>query len=244
MKKKISYLLASIVTLLVLGFLGFFIWSQQTYEPSEKLYTLIDKKEIKQEEDWVIFNPKENNQIGIVLYPGAKVEPEAYSYYGKQLADEGYLVAIPNVNLNFALFDSNKAQEVMDSYSSVNKWIVGGHSLGGVVASKFAHSHPKEVVGLFFLGSYPDEASDFSNTNLPILSIYGEKDGLSTKDKIQDTQQLLSKNATMHEIKGGNHAQFGVYGPQKGDMKASIPVKKQQDEMAQTTLTWIKENKY
>ncbi|MCG2969083.1 alpha/beta hydrolase, partial [Escherichia coli] len=78
------------------------------------------------------------------------------------------------------LFDSNKAQEVMDSYSSVNKWIVGGHSLGGVAASKFAHSHPKEVVGLFFLGSYPDEASDFSNTNLPILSIYGEKDGLST----------------------------------------------------------------
>ncbi|MED3992864.1 alpha/beta hydrolase [Priestia aryabhattai] len=87
----------------------------QTYEPSQKLYTLVNKKDIKYEKDWVIFNSKKNNRVGIILYPGAKVEPEAYSYYGKQLAKQGYLVAIPNVNFNFVLFDSDKAQEIIDA---------------------------------------------------------------------------------------------------------------------------------
>ena len=46
----------------------------------------------------------------------------------------------------------------------------------------------------------------------------------------------------MHEIKGGNHGQFGIYGAQKGDSKPSISVKKQQDEMVSVTSTWLKEN--
>jgi len=242
MKRKVTYLFISLVAIIIIGFLGFFTWSQQTYEPSQKLYTLVNKKDIKYDKDWIIFNSKDNNQVGIVLYPGAKVEPEAYSYYGKQLANQGYLAVIPNVNLNFALFDSNKAQEIIDTYSSVQKWIVGGHSLGGVTASKFAYNHPKEIDGVFLLGSYPDEGTDFSKRNLPMLSIYGEKDGLSTVEKIEDTKHLLSKKTTMHEIKGGNHGQFGIYGAQKGDFKSSITVKKQQDEMVSVTTTWIKEN--
>ncbi|WP_243494473.1 alpha/beta fold hydrolase [Priestia aryabhattai] len=242
MKKKVTYFFIGLVAIIMVGFLGFFTWSQQTYEPSQKLYTLVNKKDIKYENDWIIFNSKNNNQVGIVLYPGAKVEPEAYSYYGKQLAKQGYLVAIPNVNFNFALFDSNKAQEIIDAHSSIQKWVVGGHSLGGVTASKFAYNHPKEIDGVFLLGSYPDEGTDFSNKNLPMLSIYGEKDGLSTVEKIEDTKHLLSQQTTMHEIKGGNHGQFGIYGAQKGDSKSSISVKRQQNEMVRVTSTWLKEN--
>ncbi|MDP1442113.1 alpha/beta fold hydrolase [Priestia megaterium] len=244
MKRKIYYILLGIVIALTVGFLVFFTWSQQTYKPSQELYTLISKQDIKYEKDWIIFNPNVNNKVGIVLYPGAKVEPEAYSYYGKQLSKQGYLVAIPNVNFNFALFDTNKAQEIIDSYASVQKWVVGGHSLGGVTASKFAYIHSEEIDGVILLGSYPNESTNFSKTNLPMLSIYAEKDGLSTINKIQETKDLLSKKTTMYEIKGGNHGQFGIYGIQEGDNKASIPVKKQQDEMINITSTWMKENSY
>lgn len=108
MKRKLKYMLIGIFLLLVVLFLGFFTWSQQTYKPSSELYILLDKSEIQYEEDWIIFN-QHSSKIGIVLYPGGKVEPEAYSYYGKQLANKGYLVAIPKVRFNFALFDSNKA---------------------------------------------------------------------------------------------------------------------------------------
>jgi hypothetical protein len=244
MKRKIFYFLIGIAFLLVISFLGFYTWSQQTYEPSQTLYTLINKDEINYEKDWIIFNPTENNHIGIVVYPGAKVEPEAYSYYGKQLAKEGYLVAIPNVNLNFSLLDPNKAQEIMNNYTSIKKWIVGGHSLGGVSASKFAYDHPSEIDGVILLGSYPGETTDFSKIALPMLSIYAEKDGLSTIDKINETRHLLSTEAAMFEIKGGNHSQFGIYGKQKGDNQASISVKKQQDRMVTITSNWLEENNY
>ncbi|MBM7602679.1 dienelactone hydrolase [Metabacillus crassostreae] len=241
MKRKMNYILLGITLLLAVFFLGFFTWSQQTYKPSSELNTLIEKDEINYEKDWIIFNQHSNNKIGIVLYPGAKVEPEAYSYYGKQLANKGYLVAIPHVRFNFALLDSNKAQEIIENYPSVEKWVIGGHSLGGVTAAKFAYNYPKKVDGVFLLGSYPSEGNEFSKTMTPMLSIYAEKDGLTTVDKINETKKLLSRNATMHEIKDGNHAQFGFYGKQKGDNEAGISIKMQQDEMISVTSEWIKE---
>lgn len=72
-----------------------------------------------------------------------------------------------------------------------------------------------------------------------MLSLYGELDGLSTKKKIAQTHHLLSKGAVVHEIKGGNHAQFGLYGKQKGDNKATITPKQQQDEMVRVTKEWL-----
>jgi len=233
--------LISILAIIMIVFLSFLIWSQQTYKPSEKLYELVNKKSIKYEKDWIIFNEKDSDSVGIILYPGAKVEPEAYSYYARQLSKKGYLVAIPNMKFNFAFFDTNKAQKIIDTHPPVQKWIIGGHSLGGVVASKFAYNNPELIDGVFLLGSYPDEKTDFSTQTLPILSIYGEKDGLSTVKKIENKEYLLSKSTNLHEIKGGNHGQFGIYGYQKGDTKTSIPVKKQQDEMINITLKWIKE---
>lgn len=240
MKSKIKIFLTVLIVSLMAGFLCFFIWSQQTYEPTKELYTLVDKKDIKYEKDWIIFEPPATAKAGIVLYPGAKVEPEAYSYYGKQLANQGYLVVIPNVNFNFAIFDPNKAQQIIETYSSVEKWIMSGHSLGGVTASEFAYNHPGEIDGVILLGSYPNSGSDFSKTTIPMLSIYAEKDGLTTKRKIQETKNLLSDKTTMYEVKGGNHGQFGIYGIQKGDNTASISIKEQQDEMVAITSEWLK----
>lgn len=241
MKKIVRNFFVGIIVIIMIAFLSFFLWSQQTYKPSEKLYEVVNEKSIKYEKSWIIFNEKDANKVGIILYPGAKVEPEAYSYYAKQLSKQGYLVTIPNMKFNFAFFDTNKAKKIIDTHPSVQKWVIGGHSLGGVAASKFAYSNPKLIDGLFLLGSYPDEKTNFSTQTLPILSIYGEKDGLSTVKKIEDKEYLLSKSTKFHEIKGGNHSQFGIYGDQKGDTEPSIPVKKQQDEMINITLKWIKE---
>ena len=36
----------------------------------------------------------------------------------------------------------------------------------------------------------------------------------------------------MYEIQGGNHAQFGNYGPQKGDLPATITAEEQQEQTA------------
>ena len=239
MKKILTISLGALLAIVVLGFSGFYIWSQQTYQASEDLTTYVELDDIELKDNWLVFEPKEEPERGFILYPGAKVEPEAYSYYAQGLADNGYLVVIPKVNLNFALLDINEADGIREKFSDITHWYVGGHSLGGVAAASYAIDHLKDVSGLIFLGSYPSSSSDFSKTDLPILSLYAEFDGLTTLDEIEETKPLLSSNATLYKVKGGNHAQFGMYGEQDGDGKATISAKEQQDELIKETARWL-----
>ncbi|MGR5874235.1 alpha/beta hydrolase [Bacillus pacificus] len=84
--------------------------------------------------------------------------------------------------------------------------------------SKYAFQHEDKVDGIIFLGSYP--ADDFSMKAIPMLSIYGGSRCFSNCRKIEDNKKFMSKNTTMHMIKGGNHAHFGMYGEQKVIMLA------------------------
>ncbi|MCA0972340.1 alpha/beta hydrolase [Halobacillus litoralis] len=237
MKRFIKYAAISVVVLLLVAVIGFYIWTQQTYQPSEQLNQWVS--DIEKSEGWVVFEPDEEPESGVILYPGAKVEPEAYGYLAEQLAEAGYLTGVPDVRLNLALTDSSKAEELIERYPHVDNWYVGGHSLGGVAAASFASKD--EAAGVIFLASYPTEGTSFADTDVPILSIYGEKDGLTTPEKIEETEPYLSDQTTLHQIDGGNHAQFGVYGEQKGDRAADISVKEQQDEIVEVITQWLKE---
>ncbi|WP_394218743.1 alpha/beta hydrolase [Halobacillus trueperi] len=237
MKKWLKYLLLGLLALIIVGFLIFFIWTQQTYGPSEEMTRLVE--EPLQKDGWVVHEPSEKSKVGVILYPGAKVEAEAYSFLAQQLASEGYVTGIPNMTLNLPILNSNKAREMMERYPKVEDWYVGGHSLGGVAAASFVKDHPDETAGLILLASYPTEGSSFANLETPILSIYAEKDGLTTETKIEETEPLLSSDAMLYEIKGGNHAQFGMYGAQKGDLAAEIPAKRQQEIIVITIHEWI-----
>lgn len=239
MKKFLTISLSTLLIIGIVGFTGFYIWSQQTYEASEELSAYVDMNEVKLENNWLIFEPSERTKRGIILYPGAKVEPETYSYYAQGLADNGYIVIIPKVNLNFAIFDINQADLIMEKFSDIDNWFVGGHSLGGVAAASYAYDHLDTVRGIIFLGSYPSDSNDFSETDLPILSLYAENDGLTTIEKINETKHLLSSETTLYEVIGGNHAQFGMYGTQKGDGVATISAKEQQDQIVQETIQWL-----
>lgn len=239
MKKFLTISLSTLLIIGIVGFTGFYIWSQQTYEASEELSAYVDMNEVKLENNWLIFEPSERTKRGIILYPGAKVEPETYSYYAQGLADNGYIVIIPKVNLNFAIFDINQADLIMEKFSDIDNWFVGGHSLGGVAAASYAYDHLDTVRGIIFLGSYPSDSNDFSETDLPILSLYAENDGLTTIEKINETKHLLSSETTLYEVIGGNHAQFGMYGTQKSDGVATISAKEQQDQIVQETIQWL-----
>jgi len=237
MKKWLKYLFLGVVALFVLIVAGFYIWSQQTYKASEELDSLVDGNVT--ENGTVSFEPDHSNGLGIIIYPGAKVEPGAYGYYAQELAKEGYLVVVPTVRLNFAILDGNRADAIIETYPEIKTWVVGGHSLGGVAAASYAFDHKDTIGGVLFLASYPSNGSDFAGSTIPMLSLYGEKDGLTSLENIEDTKHLLSDAAQMYEIKGGNHAQFGLYGEQSGDQPASITAKEQQDEMIEVTIQWL-----
>lgn len=237
--KRIKYLLISFLILCTVSIGGVLIWTHNTYEPTEMLQDLVSENDYKKLEDFYVFEPKgKEKKTGIVLYPGALVEPLAYGYYANALSKEGYLVAIPDVNLNLSITESDKAAEFIALHPDITNWYVGGHSMGGVSATMYANKN-KEIDGVILLGSYPASSTDLSDTPLKVLSIYGEKDGLTSIEDIERSKQNLPSTTVFEEIRGGNHAQFGMYGEQKGDQVPDIDVIEQQNKIIQSTLEFL-----
>ncbi|WP_191560231.1 alpha/beta hydrolase [Metabacillus idriensis] len=240
MKRFIKNFLLGALAVLILGFGGFYIWSQITYSPSEELYNTANLQDQKETNEYLIFEPEnQKTDKGIILYPGAKVEPEAYAYLADQLSQKGYTAVIPKMPFNLAIAGIDKADTIIKNLEQINNWYIGGHSQGGAAASIYAFEHQEEIKGLFLLAAYPTNSSDFSNTDFPMLTIYAEHDGISTLEDINKTKHLLSDYTFFHKINGGNHAQFGMYGEQKGDNKADINVFVQQDQIIREINNWI-----
>jgi pimeloyl-ACP methyl ester carboxylesterase len=154
---------------------------------------------------------------GLVFIPGAKVDPLAYAAKLSGLVhDDGLTVVITRPTLNLAFFDLRPLSAFTDAAPEVKTWFVGGHSLGGVKACQLA----TDAAGLVLFASYC--ANDLSSSGLPVLSIAGAEDGLSTPQKIADARHLLPADADLVEIAGASHASFGDYGPQPGDGTPTI----------------------
>lgn len=240
MKRFLKWFVISIITIIILCGVGFYTWSQQTYKPSEELLERVDVTSILDGDD-VVIRASGEAKAGIILYPGAKVENTAYSYYAKSLAEAGYDVFIPSIFLNFSLLDKGISGKIINENRVIKKWYVGGHSLGGVSAAMFAKEHENLIEGLILLASYPSEGSNLSASSLDVLSIYAEQDGLTNVRDIEASQHLLPANTQFVEIEGGNHAQFGLYGEQKGDQLATISPLEQQEVIITETLQWLQQ---
>lgn len=169
--------------------------------------------------------------MALIFYPGAKVEYEAYSKLLFDVASNGIDVFLLKMPLNMAIFDTDKAQLIMDQYN-YDKWIMCGHSMGGAMAASFA-SKNDNVDGLVLLAAYSiKEISD----NVSVAIIYGSDDGVLNKDKLEKYSVKLPSDTQVVCIEGGNHAQFGDYGFQKGDNASTISYDKQCEETLDAIL--------
>ena len=170
------------------------------------------------------------------MYPGARVDVRSYSPAARAIAVKGYLVIIVPMPLNLAVFGINRASEVIDSFPNIGRWVIGGHSVGGSMAASFVSSNPSIVEGLVLWSSRPAGDNDLWDRKLAVVSIYETLDGLSINRKIDCTRHLLPPQTRWVLIEGGTHAQFGWYGPQKGENVATISQKDQQEIIINATL--------
>jgi len=175
--------------------------------------------------------------IGLVFYPGGRVDERSYAPAAREIAIAGFLVVIVPMPLNLAVFGIDKGREVVSQYPGVSKWAIGGHSLGGSMAAELVAKDPALFVGLVFWASYP--SSNLSGSSIRVLSISASNDGLSTPDKIAASHAMLPPGATFYEIAGGNHAQFGWYGDQFGDKIATISRAAQQSQIIAQTGAFL-----
>lgn len=125
-------------------------------------------------------------------------------------------VVIVDPPLNLSLFDRRAPERFTSVAPGVETWLVGGHSRGGVRACELA----EEADALVLFASYC--AADLSTSEVPVLSLSGSEDGLSTPEKIAEHRDALPGGAEMVEIAGASHASFGDHGPQSGDGTATI----------------------
>ena len=206
----------------VLAAIGFVIWAEHPMEAEAKPLAAVradSSLHYRDRGDAVVLTPTRPTGIGLVFLAGARVDAAAYAWKLSGIADRGVTVVIVRPVLNFAIVE-NRPLAAFERYGpEVQRWLVGGHSLGGVRACQYAADG--KVGGLLLLGSYC--AADLSTQGtLPVLSIGGTHDGLSTPATIAAARHLLPASAHLIEIPGAVHAQFGDYGVQPGDGTPSI----------------------
>ena len=216
--KRVLWGLAIVLVLAVGGTLA---WTQIGVMPAEPgpLASVRENPAIivTDADQGIVLAPADGeSEIGLVFIPGAKVDPWGYAAILQGLAEDGVTVVITRPWLNLAFFDPRGLDAFTSAAPDIDEWAVGGHSLGGVRACQLA----TDADALVLFASYC--ANDLSASGLPVLSLSGSEDGLSTPEKIADARHLLPADAEMVEIPGASHASFGDYGPQAGDGTPTI----------------------
>lgn len=238
-KKNIKFGLCVLVVIFLIGIIN---WIVTAYKPGQlALDSLVsdDKVEITVDGN-ITFTPKGTEATkGFILYPGAKVDAKAYAPLCRKIAENGYEVIILDMYLNFAMLSPNKAEKIIKEHENIKSWVVGGHSLGGVVASRFAANNTN-VDGVVLLASYPSN-DDLKQLGKDVVSIWGSKDGVINFANLIESKEKLPKDTTYVEIEGANHSQFGDYGKQKGDYDALIS-EEEQLEIASNSIVKLLEN--
>ena len=178
------------------------------------------------------------SEYGLILYPGAKVEPAAYMPLMEKIADEGIYCVMAKMPFNFAFFNINAADALMATAPDIKHWWIGGHSLGGVVAATYAADHADALEGIALLAAYSTENLNVGSLRAVVL--YGSNDLVVNRESLAKDAGNLPADSQTVVIEGGNHAGFGDYGAQEGDGDAAISADEQRAITASTIADAMK----
>ena len=95
------------------------------------------------------------------------------------------------------------------------------------------------ICSLILLAAYPARSDSLVDSKIGVLSIYGTEDSVVNLDALNSTKNLLPRDTVFLQLEGGNHAQFGWYGSQKGDGIATMSREEQQELTLAAILTLI-----
>lgn len=241
---KWRYVGLAVLAVLVIGLSGFVVWAntpQGDLMDAAKAALESDESVRVDTSQWLVFEPvNADPTTGYIFYPGGRVQAEAYAPMARAIAEAGYLSVIVPVPLNLAFFNTGAAGPVIDAYPQIEHWAVAGHSLGGVAAAAFADENPDRVEAVLIMASFPAPWNDLSDqADLVVVSVYGTLD--SMVHEIEDSGPMLPPDAQFIPIEGGNHAQFGYYGPQAGDNEATITRAEQQEQIIAATVAVLEQ---
>lgn len=228
--KKFNKILVSLLIIVMISISSFLVYTSIYYKADNMASNVLAEDNVEVvTEDLIYIEADHPSEDALIFYPGAKVEYTAYLPLLKEIAEKVEInVVLVKMPFNMAIFDWDRADDIIEMYPDINTWYIGGHSMGGAMASNYASANPGKIEGLILMGAYIYGDYPPSNT----LTIYGSLNQ-SVKDKIDYTENIV-------EIEGGNHAQFGNYGKQKGDSDGTITTEEQQRLTVEAVLEFVR----
>jgi len=183
---------------------------------------------------WSFAPAKGASSTALLFFPGGGVDPTAYAPLARAVAAEGYPVHLVKLSGKPAAPDEHRrtavarGKAVVKAEPGVKRWVVGGHSMGGAIAARFAHEAPGQFRGLALVATTHPRDFDLSSFAGDVTKVYGTEDRVAKQAQSEANKKLLPAKTTWVRVEGGNHAQFGHYGAQPGDGKATVSRAEQQ----------------
>lgn len=125
-------------TKVFIGLLGLFfvlglaasLYVQDYYRASDYVQELVQEYGTRLQRDgsYTTINPNRQveGQVGLIFYPGGKVEAQAYLPLLLALADQGVKTVLVEMPFNLAVLDSDAADRVFAIHSDIQNWYIGG----------------------------------------------------------------------------------------------------------------------
>jgi pimeloyl-ACP methyl ester carboxylesterase len=163
--------------------------------------------------------PSSGGKPALIFICGSGVSAHAYAPLLRPIAEAGYAVFVVKLPYRFAPLASHKqaavgrAQNVIAAHPEFPHWVVAGHSLGGALACRVTQSDSKVISAMVLIGTTHPKKDDLSALELPVTKVWASNDGIAPPDRIRANKGLLPPSTKSVEIEGGNHSQFGHYGP-------------------------------
>lgn len=240
-RRVIAFFMIIFIISLILGYR----YITQTTPASIDAYVMLeDSVEINVVEtiNYIAFHPSDNNlKVGFIYYPGDNVEEESGAILCRSLAEEGYLTVIAKMPFDWALFKVNAADSIFEAFPEIDRWYLSGYSLGGTAACVYTYNNIEKIEGLILMAAHSSIASDMSDFELPVVSLYASEDGITTVKELEDSMEYLPADTEYILIEGGNHSQFTALDIPllKGDNEALITKNKQHSLIKKNIIEFL-----
>jgi alpha-beta hydrolase superfamily lysophospholipase len=224
----------------------FVVWSVLAYRSSSDAHAALATDghvAVTHADGYWTFAPKiASTGRGLIFFAGALVDPVAYAPLARAIAEAGFPVMLIELPRRGAFGGADgpevfaRARAAAAARPEVTRWVVAGHSRGGLVAAQMVRDGFPGLAGGVLIGTSHPRDFSLAATTIPMTRIYGTRDTVADTDKLERTRANLPASTRVIAIDGGNHSQFGYYGFQPGDWPATISREAQQAITRQAIL--------
>jgi len=228
-------------------FTAWVVWSMQAHGVPANVRASSSTVTVSEGDGATVFMPLSvtPDHAGLVFLPGGGVAPDAYLPFVRAVADEGWPVALVRLPWRVAFTEGaqievwRRVNAVRESWGASRPMVLGGHSRGAAMSALFASRYPADLSGLLLIGTTHPRDHNLSTLVIPVLKVSGTRDCVADVSDSQANSSKLPAQTVWTTIVGANHAQFGYYGSQLGDCRATISREEQQRQLREEVLRWL-----